>query len=69
MNQPNLINLHPNEHIQELYYYPSAVKLNRCIRSYNTCNDLANKVCVWNKTKDLNLILFSMLTEKTESKT
>ena len=25
--QPTLINLHPNEYSQELYYYPFAVKL------------------------------------------
>ena len=30
--------------------------------SCNTLNDLANKVCVSNKTEDLNLIVFNMIT-------
>ena len=25
------INLHPNEYIQELHYYPFAVKLDKCV--------------------------------------
>ena len=59
--QPNVINLHPNEYTQELHYYPFAVNLDRCIRSCNTLNDLSNKVCVANKTEDLNLSVFSMI--------
>ena len=43
MTQPTLINLHSNEYSQKLHYYPFAV------------NDLSNKVCVRNKTEDLNL--------------
>ena len=39
MNQPALINLHPNEHNQELLYYQF-----RRVRSCNTLNDLSNKV-------------------------
>ena len=45
--QPTLINLHPNEYSQEFHYYPFAVKLDRCVRSCNTLNDLSNKVCVF----------------------
>ena len=45
------------------------VKLDRCVRSCNTFNDLSNKVCVPNKTEDLNLIVFSMITGINESKT
>ena len=44
--QPTLINLHPNEYSQELHYYPCMVKLDRCIGSCNTLNDLSNKVYV-----------------------
>ena len=29
MIQPTLINLHPNEYIQDLLYYPFVVKLDR----------------------------------------
>ena len=60
--QPTLINLHPNEYSQELYYYPFSVKLHRCVGSCNTLNDLSNKICVPNKTKDLNLSVFNMIT-------
>ena len=40
MIQPTLINLHPNEYSREFHYYRSPVKLDRCLRSCNTCNDL-----------------------------
>ena len=53
--QPTLINLHPNEYIQEFNYYPFAIKLDRCVGSCNTLNDLSNKVCVLNKAGDLNI--------------
>ena len=35
--------------------------MNRCVRSCNTLNNLSNKVCVSNKTEDLNLSVFSMI--------
>ena len=69
MTQPTLINLHPNEYNQEFHYYPFAVKLDRCVGSYNTLNDLSNKVCVPNKTEELNLRVFNMITGINESKT
>ena len=52
MIQPTLINLHPNEYSQEFHYYPFTVKLDKCVGSCNTLNDLSNKVCVPNKTAD-----------------
>ena len=69
MTQPSIINLHPNEYSQEFHYYPFAVKLDRCVGSCNTLNDLSNKVCVPNKTEDLNLSVFNMITGINESKT
>ena len=42
MIQPTLINLHPDEYTQELHYYPFSVKLNRCVGTCNTLNDLSN---------------------------
>ena len=63
-----LINLDPNEYSQELHYYPFTAKLRRCNGSCNTLNDLSNKVCVPNKTEDLNLNLFNMITGINESK-
>ena len=62
MIQPTLINLHPNEYSQEFHYYPFAVKLDRYVGCCKTLNDLSNKVCVPNKTEDLNLSMFNMIT-------
>ena len=65
MIQPTLTNLHPNEYSQELHYYPFAIKLDRCVGSCNTLNDLYNKLCVPNKTKYLLIIhVFKMITGK-----
>ena len=58
-----------NEYSQEFCYYPFAFKLDRCVGSCNTLKDLSNKVCVLNKTEDLNLSLFNMITGMNESKT
>ena len=60
--QPTLINLHPNEYSQELHYFSFAVKLDRCVGSCTTPNDLSNKVCVPNKAEDLNIHILNMLT-------
>ena len=60
--QSTLINLHSNEYSQEFHYYPFAVKLDRCAGGCNTLNDLSNKVCVPNKTEELNLNVFNMIT-------
>ena len=52
--QPTLISLHPNEYSHELHYYPFVVKLDRCVDSCNTLNDLSkkNRICekdfIWN---------------------
>ena len=69
MIQPTLINLCPNEYSQEFHYYHIAVKLDRCIGSCNTLNDLSSKVCVPNKTENLSLSVFIMITRINESKT
>ena len=60
--QPILINSLLNEYNQELHYYPFAVKLDKCSGSCNTLIDLSNRVCVLNKTEDLNLRVFKMIT-------
>ena len=68
MTQSILINLRPNEQSREFHYYPFAVKLDRCVGSCNTINDLSNKVCVPNKTQYLSLSLFSMIARLNELK-
>ena len=62
MIQPTLINLQPNEYNQVLHYHPFEVKLDRCVKSCNTLNNLSNKVCAPNKTEDLNLSMFNIIT-------
>ena len=66
--QPTLINLHLNEWSQELRYYPFAVKLDKCVGSYDTLNDLSNRVCVPDKTKDSKLNVYAIITGKNGSK-
>ena len=67
--QPTVINPNHNEYSQEFHYYVTAVKLDRCVANCNTLNDFSNKVCVPNKTVDLNLSVFNMITGINESKT
>ena len=67
--QATFINLHPNEYSQEFHYYPFVFKLDRCVGSCNTLNDLSNEACVPNKRVDLNLSVFNMITGINESKT
>ena len=69
MIPPTLINLHRIEYSQEFHYYPFAVKLGRCFGSCNTLNDLSNKVRIPNKTENLNLSLFNVITGINEFKT
>ena len=59
MIQPNLFNLYPNEYSQEFHYYPFSVKLDRCVV---IILNLSSKVYILNKTEDLNLSVFNMIT-------
>ena len=40
MIQPTLINSHSNEYTQGLHYYPFSDKLDTCVGSCSTLNDL-----------------------------
>ena len=66
--QPTPIKLHLNEYTRELHYFPFAVKLDRCVGSCSTLNNLFNKVCVPNKTENLNTYVFYMITGKMNQK-
>ena len=66
--QSTLINLYRNEYSQELHYHPFTVKLDECVGGCNTLNDLYNKVYIPNKTGDLNIYVFNMITGKNEPK-
>ena len=59
--------------VKEFHYNPFAVKLDRCVGGYycvvNILNGLSNKVCIPNKTEDLNLSVFTVISGTNESKT
>ena len=67
MTESTLMNLHPNKYIWG--YYPFAVNLDISTGSCNTLYDLSNRVCAPNKTEDLNLSVFNMITGINKSKT
>ena len=69
MTQAKLINLHPNKYSQELHHYPFAMKLDKWVGSFNSFNNLSNKVCIPNKIEDLNLSVLNTITGINESKT
>ena len=69
MISTTLTNLHPNDYSQEFHYFSFAVMLDRFAGSYDTLNELSNKVCFPNKTEDLNLSVLIMTTGVYESKT
>ena len=61
--QRTFINLNPDEYSQEWHYYPLAVKLDKSVGNCNTLIDLSSKVWVPDKTEDLNIHVFNMITE------
>ena len=69
MIHPTLNGLRPNEYSQEFLYYPFSIKLDRSFEICNTLNDLSNKICIPNKTEDLNLSVLEMITGINEPKT
>ena len=60
--KPTLIDMNP----VELKYYPFMISLNKCTGS---CNVLSPKVGVAKETKDTNVKVFNMVTNKNEAKT
>ena len=66
--QSTLVNLHSQEYSREFHCYPFGLKLDRCVGSYNILNNLSNKICIPNKTEDLNLSVFNIVTGISESK-
>ena len=56
------------KYTQGFCYYPFLVDLYRYVWSYNTLSYLSNKVCVPNKTEDLNLSVFNIIIWINESK-
>ena len=65
MIRPTLTDLNP----VALKNYPLMISLNKCNGSCNSIHDLSTKICVPSKTKDINVKVFNMITNKYESKT
>ena len=66
MTRLTLINLHLPKYSQELHYHPFVVNLDICVGICNITNDFSNKVCVRNKTEDLNLNVLNMIARITQ---
>ena len=65
MVRPTLIDL---SHV-EIKYYPFSISLEWCNRRCNSVNDLPLRICLPSKTKGVNVKVFSMITNRNESKT
>ena len=48
---------------------PFMISLDKCNGSYNTLSELSDRIFIPNKTGDVHLIVFKMITRKQESKT
>ena len=69
MVQLNLINLHPNEYSEEFHYYPSAVKLDSCVKFVIILLMTYLIKYVFKKNpEDLNLRMFNMTAGMNELK-
>ena len=62
MVRPTLFDLYP----VELKHYPSMISLEKCNGSFSV---LLLKTCVPKETKDINVKVFNMITNKNEAKT
>ena len=60
MTQTSFVNLYHYEYSHKFHYCPVAVKLDRFVGRCNSLTDLSNKICVLNKTEDLNLSVFNI---------
>ena len=69
ITRPTLIDLNSDEYNQGLRYYSFIINLNRCNGSCNTLDKPSSRMCIANKTKDINLNVFNMITKINESKT
>ena len=64
----NYYNVQPPYYSNTSYYSGLESKLDRHVGSCNILKDLSNKVCVRNKTEDLNKHVFDMIAGKSESR-
>ena len=69
MTRPTLIDLNLDEHDQGLCHYPFMLSLDRYKGSCNAPDHLSSRICVPNKTEDLNLNVLNMTTRISQLKT
>ena len=62
--RPALISLNP----AKLNYYQFIISLDKCNGSCNTLTEISGRTCVPNKTKNVNLSVFNLITRKNELK-
>ena len=62
--RPFLIGLNP----VEVNYYPFIITFGKCSRSFNTLSEISGRICVRNKTKNVNLNTFNLITRANQSK-
>ena len=65
MTRHAVIDLNPTD----LNYYPFMISLEKCKMSCNVVDVLSTKICVPNKTKEVSVKRFSMVTRIYEAKT
>ena len=67
-NEPGMIGLTFIDFVK-LNYYPFMVNLDKCSGSCNAADELSIITCVPNKTKDINVKVFNMITRINGAKT
>ena len=55
-----------DSNLVELKHYPFMINLDKCNGSCNSVNDLSMRICVSSKTKDINVKIFDMVTNRNE---
>ena len=62
--RPEIVNVNNNEPV----FYPFSIKTNKCNGSCNNINDTDAKICVPDAVKDLNLIVFNLMSRTNETR-
>ena len=57
-----------DSNLEEIHYYLLMVSLDRCKRSCNIFDNLSSTICILNKREDLNLNVFQVINEISDSK-
>ena len=68
MTRTTFIGLNPDKYNEGLCYYPVMINLDICNRNSNTFDDPSSRICVSNKTADVNSSVFNVITRINKSK-